>query len=260
MQTGQPLDVLSDLAAQQHGMFTSAQATEAGVPRYSLNRLVNKGAFTRVRQGVYISTAHPTTPITEVRAQWLALNPSMMANERNQRISETIAPSEAVISHETAASLHGIGDLIVSRVDFTVLTRRQTRQPDVRFHYAELSREDITIADGLPVTTVVRTIRDLALSGHEPGHLFDMMADALDARLVSRDDLNRGLSDVAVSLGAYTNTADEMERLLAKELPDPVTFGDAWGSQPLEAALASELRKIIASVDFAELIRRTVSS
>lgn len=62
-----------------------------------------------------------------------------------------------------------------------VSTRRQTRRRDIRLHRARLDRADWTIVDGLPVTTVVRTITDLAGSGLDIGHLAHVLQDSLRA-------------------------------------------------------------------------------
>lgn len=46
----------------------------------------------------------------------------------------------AVISHESAAELYGIGDLESNGIHFTVSTRHQTRQPEVVFHLDTLKK------------------------------------------------------------------------------------------------------------------------
>jgi hypothetical protein len=52
-------------------------------------------------------------------------------------------------------------------------------------HRGALSREDWQLVDGLPVTTPVRTIADLAAAGTDAGHLASVVRDALTRGLVT---------------------------------------------------------------------------
>ncbi|MEX3516914.1 type IV toxin-antitoxin system AbiEi family antitoxin domain-containing protein [Corynebacterium camporealensis] len=182
-------EMVLSLASQQWGMVTTAQAKSAGVTSLMLGRLQDKAILHRVRSGVYISTAVGWSAATEIRAQWLALEPKTMAADRLTEI-----PS-AVVSHESAAELHGIGDLETPRIRFTVPNRRQTRQPDVAFRPAQLTADDWMLIDSLPVTTPVRTLIDLARAGHEPDHLSDVVRDILHLRLATRAELSDVIID-----------------------------------------------------------------
>ena len=71
------------------------------------------------------------------------------------------AGAGAVLSHVSAAALHGIRPSASSRHDVTVADRR--RGPSgVRVHHAALPPGDVTVVDGIPVTTIERTLLDLA--------------------------------------------------------------------------------------------------
>ena len=72
MKIAEATEIVVDLASQQWGMVTTAQALQAGVSAVMLARLVDKAVLERVRSGVYVSTATGWSPATEVRAQWLA--------------------------------------------------------------------------------------------------------------------------------------------------------------------------------------------
>ncbi|WP_018297210.1 type IV toxin-antitoxin system AbiEi family antitoxin domain-containing protein [Corynebacterium lubricantis] len=209
MRIGEATEIVSDLASQQWGLLTSAQAKEAGVPAFMLSRLVDHGVLVRVRHGVYATSATPFGTVLEVRAQWLALDPKVMAADRGDT-----GLHGAVVSHETAAELHGIGDLPSEAITFTTPSRRQTKQPEVRFHTATVDPGEIADLDGLPVTTAARTVLDLARAGHEPGHLTDLMADAVSRRLTTKDDLAAALSEVAEIFGAAGNTESAMKARL----------------------------------------------
>ncbi|MCT1435562.1 type IV toxin-antitoxin system AbiEi family antitoxin domain-containing protein, partial [Dietzia maris] len=243
MRLGEATEIVSDLAAQQWGLFTAAQARGVGVSAVLLGRLVDRGVLLRVRHGVYASASTPVTAVLEVRAQWLALKPHSLAADRRNS-----GDRDAVVSHETAAQLHGIGDLPSEAIIFTTPGRRQTRQPGVRLITAELSPDEVIDIDGLPVTSLGKTVLDLAQAGHEPGHLIDMLADALSERLTTRDDLAGALAAVAESFGATRNTASAMRARLEELFPYHPTDDDYLGRimQQALAPIQQQLREIAA--------------
>lgn len=102
MKSYEATEILSDLASQQWGLFTSAQAKDSGVDLPSLRRLEKRGVFTRVRHGVYASTTTVLSTELELKAQWLSLQPNLMAAER---ISDPSLVADAVVSHTTAAEV-----------------------------------------------------------------------------------------------------------------------------------------------------------
>ena len=233
MKTAEGIELAADLATQQWGLFTSAQARAKGIDAVTLNRLVNKSILTRLRHGIYAFAATLWTPELDVRVQWLALDPATMAIDRIDGNDNT-----AVVSHETAASLYGIGDIQNEKINFTTKKRRQTKQPEVIFHIAALANTDITYLDGLPITTIPRTVRDLLASGHEPGHVTDIITAALQDGLVSREDLSTQLADVATLLGARENTAVAVRTRLNELVPLPA------GEDPVVQAVLDTLEKI----------------
>lgn len=67
----------------------------------------------------------------------------------------------AVLSHRDAAALHGLWLGNHRRIDVTA-RRGRTSHAGVSVHVAKLNTADITTIDGVPVTTVARTLVDLA--------------------------------------------------------------------------------------------------
>ncbi len=106
-----------------------------------------------------------------------------------------------VVSHRSAADLHGLGDLDADYMEFTVPTRRDTRNPDVRFHRAALTAVEWTLVDGLPVTTPARTVADLAAAHTDGGHLAAVVRDAL-LRGTPVDEIAAALRSYAHRYGA----------------------------------------------------------
>jgi hypothetical protein len=70
----------------------------------------------------------------------------------------------AVVSHRTAAKLHGLIDYQGTKLDMTVPGRRVRRpEPRVIVHSSTtLTPKDVTVVNNIPCTTVARTLLDLA--------------------------------------------------------------------------------------------------
>lgn len=232
MKSVEATEIVMDLASQQWGLVTTAQATAEGVSSVLLGRLVNRAVLTRVRFGVYAVESTPWSPATEIRAQWLALEPSILAADRLED------PTPVVVSHESAAALHKIGDLDSHGVHFTVPSRRQTRQQEVVFHIADVSPQGWSVVDGLPVTTPLRTVVDLARAGHEPGHLTDMVATIVDRRLATREEVSTALVEIANYLGIVPENATGVHAWLEEQFPTPQTSSEERWARQFATALA----------------------
>ncbi len=76
-------------------------------------------------------------------------------------MAAVLANSPAVASHKTAAWIWELRRWRPGRFDLTAPTRRHRREPIV-VHFARLAPEDRAIVDGIPVTSVARTVLDLA--------------------------------------------------------------------------------------------------
>lgn len=213
MESGEATELLGDLASQQWGLFTSAQARDLDIKTSDLLRLEKSEVLERVRHGVYAITGTALSAVIELKAQWLAIRPDMMAADRLR--DESLA-KEAVVSHSTAADLWGIGDLWPDGYHFTVEKRRRSRHPEVHFHRADLEDGawEIHKGTGLPITTVARTIADLADAGHEAEHLTSLVSDAGNKNLVSRPELFEALHGKETALGLNVGDEDGLRTLL----------------------------------------------
>ena len=84
------------------------------------------------------------------------------------------ARDRAVISHESGLLLHGLSDVNPSVVHVTAPVNNYPRAQGsgpVRIHRRDLPDADVTTIQGLPVTTVVRTITDCHEWGTDPAQL-----------------------------------------------------------------------------------------
>src|SRR5689334_10721402 len=94
---------LFEVAAGQRGYFTAAQARACGFPWDGLTYHTQHGRFIRVRRGLYRLRDYPSSRGEEVVVAWLAVGKDV-----------------AVVSHESALDLLGLGDVIPDAVHLTV--------------------------------------------------------------------------------------------------------------------------------------------
>lgn len=177
------LEELEVFGSSQWGLITSAQARDLGVDRLWLSRMSARGRLQRIRHGVYALPSAWFGPWQDLQAAWLATDASSPAESRLQ------AEDPVVVSHVSAAGVHHLGDLIAARHEFSSPARRQTTQRDLRFHRCEVPARDITWVEGLPVTSVARTVGDLASRATDFDHLATVVRDAVEDHHVPTGEL-----------------------------------------------------------------------
>jgi very-short-patch-repair endonuclease len=132
------------LAGDQYGVVSRMQLLDAGLTRAMVGERVRRGHLIRLHRGVY-AVGHREL---KREGHWLA---AVLA----------VGPG-AVLSHRQAAALHGFRPTGGVRIDVTS-TGRAGNQPGIRTHHTRsLDDQDTTIQRGIPVTTVARTLVDLA--------------------------------------------------------------------------------------------------
>jgi predicted transcriptional regulator of viral defense system len=186
--------VLADLAAEQWGLLTAAQAAEHGVSNQSLAHLQRAGAVERLAHGIYRLTGAPGDEFDELRGAWLGLAPKLAASDR-------LRQPDAIVSFASAARVHGLGDLEADRHEFTVDRRRTSRRTDIRFHRGRVADRDWRPVNGLPTTTIPKTIADLASVHTDGGHLAGIVRDAITMRGIDADAIAEVLRPYAHRYG-----------------------------------------------------------
>jgi Transcriptional regulator, AbiEi antitoxin len=175
---------LADLAAGQWGLVTTPQATSLGVTHSHLNRLAEREVITRLSHGVYRLRSAPSDRHIDLRGAWLALEPTLTAGQRLQN------PNDGpIVSHASAASLRGWGELTAYDSEFTFVGRRQTRRGAVRIHRGSTPKADVEIVDGLPSTTAERLIADLLAADYDTDHIGAVLAGAIRDRSIDLEHL-----------------------------------------------------------------------
>ena len=168
-----PLQRLFDVAEAQWGLCTRQQARQVGVGTSSFARLAHDGLLERVAHSVYRVRGAAVPDYLGLRAAWLQLDPGTPAWERVRTLDV------AVVSHASAASLYGVGDLRADMHEFTLPARRQTRRSDVRLHRGRVSDDQRLLLHGLPTTRAGRMIADLLNDHVEPASVAQIAAEVV---------------------------------------------------------------------------------
>jgi len=136
---------IARLAEQQHGVVSRCQLVAHGVGREAIEIRLRSGRLHRLHPGVY-AVGHRAVSI-----------------QGRRMAAVLVSGPGAVLSHASAAALWGIRD---SSGKFHVTTDKKWRSsPSIRRHYSLLPEDEKTEVDGIPVTTVPRTIFDMAATG-----------------------------------------------------------------------------------------------
>lgn len=138
--------LIATCANAQHGLITTRQLLELGLSAGAVSKRAADGRLHRVHRGVY-AVGHRT--LTEHGRRLAALM--------------TVGDS-AVFSHRTAAALHGLLTLrAAAPLDVLTPGRPRPRTDGINVHTTRsIDPADRTVAHGLPVTGVARTLVDIA--------------------------------------------------------------------------------------------------
>jgi very-short-patch-repair endonuclease len=130
------------LAARQHGVVARAQLLALGLTARAIDGRLARGWLHPVHRGVFAVGV----PARAREALWMAAVLS--------------AGEGAVLSHRSAAALWGLRP-DGRRAEVSVPGRRRPRA-GVRLYESPLPADEVTVRDGIAVTTVARTLLDLA--------------------------------------------------------------------------------------------------
>lgn len=175
---------LLERASRRHGLIERAELEAEGLTRRQVDRLIVRRVLERVGRGVY-------------RICGGASNPA-------QRVLIACLDAGGPATHRSACTIHGLG---LGRREFAPVGER----PEVMIHEARNTRshlarlrttstlepEDVTEVDGIPVTTVARTLLSMAsiaglrITGKEISEwqVEDLFDEALAKGLTTLDEM-----------------------------------------------------------------------
>lgn len=173
-------------AALQGGYFTAAQARAAGYTYRQQHYHKNRGNWQEIEHGLYRIFIYPEMEHEDL-IRWSLWS-------RNQK-----GEPQAVVSHDTALTLHGLGDVMPGRVHLTVPPAFRKKPPGGCVLYkATLFAEDLEQRQGFRATKPLRTLIDVADANLAPEQLQLALNDALNRGIVRKKYLlERQMSDTA---------------------------------------------------------------
>ena len=132
---------LAELARRQYGVVARHQLLGLGLGRGAIDWRLRSSRLRSIHRGVY---AVAPTPLSQ-RGYWLA---AVLA-----------CGEQACLSHASAAALWGLGR---QRGPVDVISTGRPGRRGIRLHRSKLDPVDRVNPGGIPVTTVARTLFDLA--------------------------------------------------------------------------------------------------
>ena len=181
-----------DLAIGHGGYFTTREASRAGLSYRQLSYHVGSGALERVMHGVYRVAGYPGHP-------------------HGDMIAATLWAGDAsAVSHDSALAVYGLALAMPPAIHLTVPRSFTGSRPGIRLHHEDLGPGEWRLWDDVPVTTVERTLIDLARAGQT-----SLVREA------ARESLERGLTTRArlgVAIGRQPGRT-QIRRVLGIRLP-----------------------------------------
>ena len=200
---------IAELAGRQHGLVALWQLEDLGVGEQVARKQMAAGRFHRIHQGVY-AVGHPLLGVKgRLLAAVLACGPG------------------AVLSHRSAASLHGLLDYGRDRIDVIAPNRRGRAPTGIAAHRdGTLTATDRIAIEGIPCTSLARTLLDLAatesprtlrhaVTQAEVERCFDLAA--LE-ELLRRSRGRRGVARLRVAIAHHDPREQDARRELEKRL------------------------------------------
>jgi Transcriptional regulator, AbiEi antitoxin/Protein of unknown function (DUF559) len=137
---------VSELAAREYGVVTLAQLLGLGLGEHGVYERVRTGRLLRLHRGVY------------------AVGHEQLRGDGYRLAAVLACGPGAVLSHASAAALWSIRASAATIIDVTVPSRAgRLSRSGIRIHRSgRLGVQEVTTKDAIPVTTVARTLLDLA--------------------------------------------------------------------------------------------------
>ncbi|MGH8906359.1 MAG: type IV toxin-antitoxin system AbiEi family antitoxin domain-containing protein [Egibacteraceae bacterium] len=186
---------LAAVAAAQSGYFTAGQALRAGYSYQAQKYHTDRGNWVKVERGIFRLPEWPVGRHDDL-VRW-----SLWSRGR------------AVASHETALSVHDLGDVNPAVVHLMVPLNFRARAPGLRLHHGVVPERDVLDHEGFHVTTALRSLLDVAAGNLDLDQLATAIDDAVERGMIT----TRAVRARADEFGAHA--ALRIERALGLRNP-----------------------------------------
>lgn len=240
-------EAISCLASRQHGIVARGQLLDLGMGQRAIDHRLARGRLRRLHPGVY-AVGHEAIPYP------------------GRVVAAVMSVAPAAASHLTAAALWRITDPSAGAIH---VTAAQSRRPRCRIiiHRAVLPAEDLEIVDGIPTTSVSRTLLDLSVTSQESfvrrllkqAEFLNLTSAAELVRILGRYPRRRGRRVLARIVERYAASAGRtrsefedrfLEFCMQRGLPLPETnVALEIRGRRVEVDCVWESRKLIVELD-----------
>jgi predicted transcriptional regulator of viral defense system len=139
--------LVTDFVRSRHGVITTVEAAALGIPPYRLSKWVQSGRLVHPAAGVYVLAGTSST--------W------------HQRVRIATGSGGGWASHRAAAALWALDGFEPRSIEVVTLRGRRRKRRGWKVHESRTLRGiDLAEVDGIPCTSVVRTILDLPAVTH----------------------------------------------------------------------------------------------
>ncbi|MGU3436553.1 type IV toxin-antitoxin system AbiEi family antitoxin domain-containing protein [Actinomycetes bacterium M1A6_2h] len=159
------------MVSEQDGYFTTAQAADSGYSALAIATRLDDGIWNRVESDLLRIGGWPRSELEEY-AKWCAW-----------------LGTSAVISHQSAAELHGMANLHPRFVHVRVSGTSRAHDQRLAVHRGRLDGRDIEYTGSFRITTPIRTTLDLAAGGISQFTLDEVVGDGLVLGRLQADEL-----------------------------------------------------------------------
>ncbi|MCZ7667865.1 MAG: hypothetical protein M5U34_11995 [Chloroflexi bacterium] len=187
---------LYQIAEDQAGYFSLSQAQALGLQRNQIYRELTRNKFIKAGAGVYRFVQFPANRFEEIHRNMLK------------------AGADAVVGFETALYVYDLSDNIPDEIHLILPPTSSRRRPGIRVHTTKLLPTDSTHFEGLPITTIARTLVDCAFA-----HV-----DEDQIRLAVSQSLHRGLTTKQKLIEQTENRPKRVQKLIKKLVGEVVVM------------------------------------
>ena len=168
---------LFEIAVLQQGYFTAKQAIQAEYSYRMQSHYRQNGEWLEIDRGVFRLVQFPNSP-DEDYVRW-----ALWSRGRDDQ-------PQAVISHDSALSLHELSDIMPAKIHFTVPPGFRKKTPmGCVIHKGFVSYDAKEQREGFFVTTPLRTIIDSAESNFSMDYLGQAIRQACDKGMLQLIDI-----------------------------------------------------------------------
>ncbi len=174
------------IAEEQAGYFSLSQARELNLQRSQIYRELKRNKFERAAWGVYRFAQFPSSRFEEVHVAVLT------------------ASQDAIVGFQTALYIYDLSDIIPDEIHLILPRTSSRRRPGIRVHNVKLKQGDTTVWEGFNITTVARTIVDVAQSHHDDSQI----------RLAIQQTLLKGLTTKEKLISHAARSTNNVQKMI----------------------------------------------